>query len=78
MRKTHYINPRYYQNEKTILLNPSKPFARKRKPPKKPGLFKYILLVFLLFSAFIGYSAYAGGMEDEGWVTEIDSEGVTI
>ena len=78
MRKTHYINPRYYQNEKTILLNPSKPFSRKRKPPKKPGLFKYILLVFLLFSAFIGYSAYAGGMEDEGWVTEIDSEGVTI
>ena len=59
MRKTHYINPRYYRNEKTILLNPSKPFTRKRKPPKKPGLFKYILLVFLLFSAFIGYSAYA-------------------
>ena len=78
VRKTHYINPRYYQNEKTILLNPSKPFSRKRKPPKKPGLFKYILLVFLLFSAFIGYSAYAGGMEDEGWKIEMSEDSITI
>ena len=78
MTKTHYINPRYYQNERTILLNPSKPFSRKRKSAKKPGLFKYILLVFLIFSAFIGYSAYAGGIEDEGWVTEIDADGVAI
>ncbi|MDC3111363.1 hypothetical protein OA413_04060 [Pelagibacteraceae bacterium] len=78
MRKTHYINPRHYQNQKTILLNPSKPFSRHGVPSRKSGLFKYILFVFLLFSIFIGYSAYAGGREDEGWVTEIDSDGVTI
>ena len=54
------------------------PRDTKKKPAKKPGLFKYILLVFLIFSAFIGYSAYAGGMEDEGWVTEIDADGVAI
>ncbi len=78
MRKTHYINPRYYQNEKTILLNPSKPFSQKIKPSKKPGLFKYILFVFLIFSVVIGYSAYAGGIEDEGWITEIDADGVAI
>ena len=77
MRKTHYINPRYYQNEKTILLNPSKPFSRKRKPPKKPGLFKSILLVFLLFSAFVGYSAYANAAET-GWEINKSRDGEVI
>ena len=79
MTKTHYINPRYYQNEQTILLNPSKPFAKKRKRPKKPSFFRYLLFVLILFSAFISYSAFAGGtMSDEGWITEIDSNGVAI
>ena len=78
MAKTHYINPRFYQNEKTISLNPSKPFNRKRRKPKRFSFLKSLILVLIIFSAFIGYSAYAGGMEDEGWITEIDSDGIAI
>ena len=78
MTKTHYINPRYYQNERTILLNPSKPFAKKRKRPKKPSFFRYLLFVLILFSAFISYSAFAGPMPDEGWVIETDGDSITV
>ena len=59
MAKTHYINPRFYQNEKTISLNPSKPFNRKRRKPKRFSFLKSLILVLVIFSAFIGYSAYA-------------------
>ena len=59
MAKTHYINPRFYQNEKTISLNPSKPFNRKRRKPKNYGFLKSLILVLVIFSVFIGYSAYA-------------------
>jgi len=77
--KTHYINPRYYQNERTILLNPSKPFAKTRKRSSKPGFLRYLIIVLIIFSAFIGYSAFAGGPKpDEGWVTKTDTEGVAI
>jgi len=55
--KSHYINPRFYQNEKTISLNPSKPFNRKRRKPKNYSFLKSLILVLVIFSAFIGYSA---------------------
>ena len=79
MTKTHYINPRYYQNERTILFNPSKPFTKIRKKPRKTGFLRYLLFVLIIFSTFIGYSAFAGGpIPDEGWVTQADTDGVTI
>ena len=79
MTKTHYINPRYYQNERTILFNPSKPFTKIRKKPRKTGFLRYLLFVLIIFSAFISYSAFAGGpIPDEGWVTETDKDFVTI
>ena len=59
MAKTHYINPRFYQNEKTISLNPSKPFNRKRHKPKNYSFLKSLILVLIIFSVSIGYSAYA-------------------
>ena len=79
MAKTRYINPRFYQNEKTISLNPSKPFNRKRRKPKRFSFLKSLILVLVIFSAFIGYSAFAGGpVPDEGWITKTDSGGVAI
>ena len=59
MAKTHYINPRFYQNEKTISLNPSKPFNRKRYKPKNYSFLKSLILVLAIFSVFIEYSAFA-------------------
>ena len=70
---------RYYQNEQTILLNPTKPFIKIKRKPKKSSFFRYLLFVLIIFSAFIGYSAFAGGPKpDEGWVTETDNDGVAI
>ena len=59
MPKSNYINPRFYQNERTISLNPSKPFNRKRRKPKRFSFLKSLILVLVIFSAFIGYSAFA-------------------
>ena len=59
MPKSHYINPRFYQNEKTISLNPSKPFNHKRRKPKNYSFLKSLIFVLIIFSAFIGYSVYA-------------------
>ena len=79
MAKTHYINPRFYQNEKTISLNPSKPFNRIRRKPKSHSFLKSLILVLVIFSVFIGYSAFAGGpIPDEGWITKTDADGVAI
>ena len=79
MAKTNYINPRFYQNEQTILLNPTKPFIKIKRKPKKSSFLRYLLFVLIIFSAFIGYSAFAGGPKpDEGWVTETDTDGVAI
>ena len=79
MPKSNYINPRFYQNERTISLNPSKPFNRKRRKPKRFSFLKSLILVLVIFSAFIGYSAFAGGpVPDEGWITKTDSGGVAI
>ena len=79
MPKSNYINPRFYQNERTISLNPSKPFNRKRRKPKRFSFLKSLVLVLVVFSAFIGYSAFAGGpVPDEGWITKTDSGGVAI
>jgi hypothetical protein len=77
--KSNYINPRFYQNERTISLNPSKPFNRKRRKPKRFSFLKSLILVLVIFSTFIGYSAFAGGpVPDEGWITKTDSGGVAI
>ena len=79
MPKSNYINPRFYQNERTISLNPSKPFNRKRRKPKRFSFLKSLILVLVIFSAFIGYSAFAGGpVPDEGWITKTDAGGVAI
>ena len=79
MTKTHYINQRYYQNERTILLNPSKPFRKIRKKSSKPSFLRYLLIVLIIFSSLIGYSAFAGGpIPDEGWITEAESDGVAM
>ena len=59
MPKSNYINPRFYQNERTISLNPSKPFNRKRRKPKRFSFLKSLILVLVIFSVFIGYSAFA-------------------
>ena len=79
MAKTNYINPRFYQNEQTILLNPTKPFIKIKKRPKKSSFLSYLLFVLIIFSAFIGYSAFAdGNIPDEGWVTKTSTDGVAI
>ena len=79
MTKTHYINQRYYQNEQTILLNPTKPFRKTRKRSNKPSIIRYLIIVLIIFSALIGYSAFAGGpIPNEGWITETDTDGVAI
>ena len=76
MAKTHYINPRFYQNEKTISLNPSKPFNRKRRKPKNYSFLKSLILVLVIFSAFIGYSVYANASETSWEITKSkDGEG---
>ncbi|MDA7763758.1 hypothetical protein N8903_02195 [Pelagibacterales bacterium] len=79
MTKTHYINQRYYQNERTILFNPSKPFRKNRKRSSKPSFLRYLIIVLIIFSGFIGYSAFAGGPKpNEGWITKTDTDGVAI
>ena len=70
MAKTHYINPRFYQNEKTISLNPSKPFNRKRHKPKSFSFLKSLILVLAIFSVFIGYSVYANASEASWEITK--------
>ena len=70
MAKTHYINPRFYQNEKTISLNPSKPFNRKRRKPKSFSFLKSLILVLAIFSVFIGYSVYANASEASWEITK--------
>ena len=70
MAKTHYINPRFYQNEKTISLNPSKPFNRKRRKPKSFSFLKSLILVIAVFTAFIGYSVYANASEASWEITK--------
>ena len=70
MAKTHYINPRFYQNEKTISLNPSKPFNRKRRKPKNYSFLKSLILVLAIFSVFIGYSVYANASEASWEITK--------
>ena len=70
MAKTHYINPRFYQNEKTISLNPSKPFNRKRRKPKSYSFLKSLILVLAVFTAFIGYSVYANASEASWEITK--------
>ena len=70
MAKTHYINPRFYQNEKTISLNPSKPFNRKRRKPKRFSFLKSLILVLAIFSVFIGYSVYANASEASWEITK--------
>ena len=70
MAKTHYINPRFYQNEKTISLNPSKPFNRKRRKPKSFSFLKSLVLVLAVFSVFIGYSVYANASEASWEITK--------
>jgi hypothetical protein len=80
--KTHYINPRYYKNERTILLNPSKPFSKVRKRQRKSSFVRTLLFVLILFSVFIGYTAFADvtdkSMPDEGWVTEVFEDTITV
>ena len=70
MAKTHYINPRFYQNEKTISLNPSKPFNRKRHKPKNYSFLKSLILVLAIFAVFIGYSVYANASETSWEITK--------
>ena len=70
MAKTHYINPRFYQNEKTISLNPSKPFNRKRRKTKSFSFLKSLILVLAIFSVFIGYSVYANASEASWEITK--------
>jgi len=73
--KSNYINPRFYQNERTISLNPSKPFNRKRRKPKRFSFLKSLILVLVIFSAFIGYSAYANTdyVSENGWNVGLSS-----
>ena len=78
MAKTHYINPRFYQNEKTISLNPSKPFNLKRRKPKKHSFLKSLILVFVIFSAFIVYSAYANASEASWEITKSKDDRVVF
>ena len=78
MAKTHYINPRFYQNEKTISLNPSKPFNHKRRKPKKYSFLKSLILVFVIFSAFILYSAYANASEASWEITKSKDDRVVF
>ena len=59
MPKSKYLNSRYYENENTILFNPSKPFNRKKRKYKNLSFIKSLFFVLIIFSAFIGYSVYA-------------------
>ena len=59
MLRNNNINRRYYQNEQTIILNPSKPFYKKYRKQKKFTFFKALLVVTAIFSLFIIYSASA-------------------
>lgn len=59
MVKTNYTNRRYYQNQQTLLLNPSKPFYKKRYKEKKFTFKKSLLLITIIFLSFIAYSASA-------------------
>ena len=74
--KNQYQSPHYHRNETTLFLNPAKKFLIKKKKGSK--IRQFTLVLVLLLSIFIGYSAYAGGMKDEGWVTEIDDDGVSV
>jgi|TARA_B110000967_G_scaffold209192_1_gene264224 hypothetical protein len=79
LNKPHYINSRYYQNERTLILNPTIPLTQPSKKSRKPSFLKSLLFVLVIFSVFIGYSAYAGGpIPDDGWVTEFDRDHITV
>ena len=63
MNKKNYIMFRAYGAEQTLCLNPAKSIAPTKKFSKKsstkPTLFKSLLIVVLLFSAILTFSAYA-------------------
>jgi hypothetical protein len=75
--KSNYINPRFYQNERTISLNPSKPFNHKRRKPKSHSFLKSLVLVIAVFTAFIGYSVYANASE-ASWEIKKSKDGEVV
>ena len=83
MNKKNYIMFRAYGAEQTLCLNPVKSIAPTKKFSKKsstkPTLFKSLLIVVLLFSVILTFSAYADDViypaaENNGWeIIEYDN-----
>ena len=79
MLKNNNLNQRYYQNKETIFLNPTKPFKKRRIKSNSSGLLKYLILVTIIFSVLIGYSAFADESNIEsGWQIEVEYEHIAI
>ena len=79
MTKNNYLNQRYHRNEKTLFLNPTKSFRNKKIKPNSSGLSKYLILVTIIFSLLIAYSAYAEESSlKNGWEIEVDNEIIAI
>ena len=83
MNKKNYIMFRAYGAEQTLCLNPVKSITPTKKFSKKsstkPTLFKSLLIVVLLFSAILTFSAYADDViyaaaDNDGWeIVEYDN-----
>jgi len=79
MNRNNYISPRSYGNEATLFINPAK--KNSAQPKRKSGklsLLLSFLIVILIFSSIIGYSAYAENTNKTVWKPWSDDENIYI
>ena len=71
MNQKNYYTSRSYANEATLFINPSK--SGKKTKPKKPKMVFSLLIVIILFSSIIGFSALAK-QNDPKWELWYDED----
>ena len=70
MRHQNFINSRSYSNEATLFINPTK---NKKHKSSKPKIVISFIIVLLIFSSFLSFSALAGANASK-WEVWSDDE----
>ena len=79
MNRNNYTSSRSYENGATLFINPSKKnSAHTKRKSGKPSLILSFLIVILIFSSIIGYSAYAENANRTVWEPWSDDEHLYI